>query len=82
MPIASEASDQPHRLGFVSVLKQAAAQDGRPGMIDTFPEDSLSDTQFDNMTPPLSQSRWFQTSAKAVRMSVLEHIKRSPAWKR
>jgi hypothetical protein len=30
----------------------------------------------DDITQPLAQSRWFQASAKAVRMSVLEHIQR------
>jgi hypothetical protein len=30
----------------------------------------------DDIAPPLAQSRWFQASAKAVRMSVLEHIQR------
>lgn len=64
-------------VSFVSVLKQAAAQEGKHGIIETFPDNSRVEHDFDDITPPLSQSRWFQTSAKAVRMSVLAHLKRS-----
>lgn len=59
------------------MLKEAAAQEGWHGVIETFPENVPEDPEFDDVSPPLAQSRWFQTSAKAVRMSVLAHIKRA-----
>lgn len=48
-------------------------------MVETLPEESAVNHEFDDLPLPLSQKRWFQISAKAVRMSVLGHIKRAEA---
>eukprot|EP00892_Ulva_mutabilis_P009964 jgi/Ulvmu1/733/UM010_0106.1 len=77
MSAPSRAPEKSERLGFVSVLKQAAAKEGLNGVIENFPEGSFIGTDFADITPPLSQTRWFQASAKAVRMSVLAHAKRA-----
>lgn len=77
-PVSREHARAPNA-GFLSVLKQVAAQEGRHGVIETLPEESAVEHEFDDLALPLSQSRWFQISAKAVRMSVLEHIKRADA---
>lgn len=77
MPATPHTSGNSQRPGFVSVLKQAVAQEGRHGLVETLPEDTFAGAELDDVSPPLSQTRWFQTSAKAVRMSVLAHIKRS-----
>ena len=67
---------------FLSVLQAAAAKGGVA--VPTIEAAAASERVLharhdDDESVPLAHNRWFQASAKAVRMSVLEHIERDKA---
>jgi hypothetical protein len=70
-------SSQPFNLtrkgGLMNVVQAAVAKEASP------PNNSPFTIVEDEDVKPLSQSKWFQASAKVVRMSVLEHIRRADA---
>lgn len=74
---------------FLGLLKQEAGKQGLTGVSKVLTDDTTSKSMLsvkrgeeegdDVRGAPLAQSRWFQASAKVVRMSVLEHLERDKA---
>lgn len=88
--MAPRSTQRPGGEGFLAAVGAAAQQaPGHSRVADLLLSDSGEALRTaggqrmaydaDDTTEPLAQSKWWQASAKAVRLSVLEHIERSNA---
>jgi hypothetical protein len=69
---------QSGKRSFVHAVQEAVADKGLKNLSETLAARSFEDYH-DTSIPALVQSKWFYTSAMAVRMSVLDHMKRAEA---